>query len=75
MSKQSQVGQLLAVEEGVGGMLGRLDLTDDERQALQRDRDAVVAFAERLADTPFCLDRLGGLTMKGGGGEQRAEFI
>jgi hypothetical protein len=33
-------------------MLEQLDLTDDERQALEGDRDAVAALAERLADTP-----------------------
>jgi hypothetical protein len=30
----------------------QLDLTDDERAALEGDRDAVAALAERLADTP-----------------------
>ncbi|MFD8076224.1 hypothetical protein ACFV3E_26630 [Streptomyces sp. NPDC059718] len=33
-------------------MLEQLDLTDDERQALKGDREAVTALAERLADTP-----------------------
>lgn len=29
-----------------------VDLTDDEREALEGDREAVTALAERLADTP-----------------------
>lgn len=33
-------------------MLEQLDLTDDERQALEGDRDALTALAKRLADTP-----------------------
>jgi hypothetical protein len=33
-------------------MLEQLDLTDDERDALEGDREAVTALAERLADTP-----------------------
>ncbi|MFG3023851.1 hypothetical protein ACGFZQ_35870 [Streptomyces sp. NPDC048254] len=33
-------------------MLEQLDLTDDEREALEGDREAVTALAERLADTP-----------------------
>jgi hypothetical protein len=43
---------LLAVKEGIEQMLEQLDLTDDERQALEGDRDAVAALAARLADTP-----------------------
>ncbi|NEA28476.1 tyrosine-type recombinase/integrase [Actinomadura bangladeshensis] len=50
--KQSSAGQLLAVKDGIEEMLEQLDLTDDERQALQGDRDAVAALAERLADIP-----------------------
>lgn len=34
----------------------QLDLTDDEREALERDREAVSALAERLADTPTPAD-------------------
>ncbi|KAB2388734.1 tyrosine-type recombinase/integrase [Actinomadura montaniterrae] len=52
LPKQSHAGQLLAVKDGIEGMLEQLDLTDEERQALQGDRDAVAALAERLADTP-----------------------
>ncbi|MDH6222780.1 hypothetical protein M2283_010132 [Streptomyces pseudovenezuelae] len=33
-------------------MLEQLDLTGDEREALEGDREAVTALAERLADTP-----------------------
>lgn len=33
-------------------MLEQLDLTDDERDALEGDREAVTALAERLADIP-----------------------
>ncbi|MEV5047950.1 tyrosine-type recombinase/integrase [Streptomyces griseoincarnatus] len=50
--KQSSQGQLLAVKDGIDQMLERLDLTDDEREALEGDREAVTALAERLADTP-----------------------
>lgn len=45
-------GQLLAVKDGIDQMLEQLDLTDDEREALEGDREAVTALAERLADTP-----------------------
>jgi hypothetical protein len=37
-------------------MLEQLDLTDDEREALEGDREAVTALAERLADTPTPAD-------------------
>ncbi|MDO0937361.1 hypothetical protein QQY66_38640 [Streptomyces sp. DG2A-72] len=50
--KPSAQGQLLAVKDGINQMLERLDLTDDEREALEGDREAVTALAERLADTP-----------------------
>ncbi|MEU3616836.1 hypothetical protein ABZ725_31715 [Streptomyces sp. NPDC006872] len=50
--KQSTRGQLLAVKDGIDQMLERLDLTDDAREALEGDREAVTALAERLADTP-----------------------
>jgi hypothetical protein len=33
-------------------MLEQLELTDDERIALEGDRDVVAALAERLANTP-----------------------
>jgi hypothetical protein len=33
-------------------MLEQLDLTDDERDALEGDRDAITALAEKLADVP-----------------------
>jgi hypothetical protein len=33
-------------------MPAQLDLTDDERQALEGDRAAVIAPTERLADVP-----------------------
>ncbi|MFJ2034157.1 hypothetical protein [Streptosporangium sp. NPDC087985] len=33
-------------------MLEQLDLTDEERQALEGDRGAVAALAERLANVP-----------------------
>jgi hypothetical protein len=52
LPKQSSAGQLLAVRDGIEQMLEQLDLTDDERQALEGDRDTVAALAERLADTP-----------------------
>ncbi|MDT0427209.1 tyrosine-type recombinase/integrase [Streptomyces coelicoflavus] len=50
--KQSSRGQLLAVKDGIDQMLEQLDLTDDEREALEGDREAVTALAKRLADTP-----------------------
>jgi hypothetical protein len=33
-------------------MLEQVDLTDEERQAIEGDRAALAALAERLADTP-----------------------
>lgn len=33
-------------------MLEQLNLTDDEREALEGDREAVAALAERLSDIP-----------------------
>ncbi|MFC8350746.1 tyrosine-type recombinase/integrase [Streptomyces sp. NPDC057280] len=50
--KQSARGQLLAVKDGIDQMLEQLNLTDDEREALEGDREAVGTLAERLADTP-----------------------
>jgi integrase len=52
LPKQSHAGQLLAVRDGIQQMLEQLELTDDERAALEGDRDAVAALANRLADTP-----------------------
>lgn len=43
---------IAAVKDGIDQMLEQLDLTDDEREALEGDREAVTALAERLADTP-----------------------
>ncbi|WP_393073413.1 hypothetical protein [Streptomyces sp. LN704] len=40
------------MKDGIDQMLEQLDLTDDEREALEGDREAVNALAERLADTP-----------------------
>lgn len=50
--KESTKGQLLAVKDGINRMLEQVDLTDDEREALEGDRDAVTALVERLADIP-----------------------
>lgn len=52
LPKQSSAGQLLAVKDGVEQMLERLTLTDDERAALEGDREALMALAERLATVP-----------------------
>jgi hypothetical protein len=52
LPKQSHAGQLLAVKDGIQQMLEQLELTDDERQALEGDRDAVAALANRLAEIP-----------------------
>jgi hypothetical protein len=37
---------------GIQQTLEQRDLTDDEREALERDRDTVAALAERLANSP-----------------------
>ncbi|MBT2472307.1 hypothetical protein J7E97_31785 [Streptomyces sp. ISL-66] len=50
--KESTKGQLLAVKDGINKMLEQVDLTDDEREALEGDRDAVTALTQRLADIP-----------------------
>ncbi|MEU3188398.1 tyrosine-type recombinase/integrase [Streptomyces sp. NPDC006923] len=50
--KDSSAGQILAVKDGIAKMLETVDLTDDEREALEGDRDAISALAKRLADTP-----------------------
>jgi hypothetical protein len=42
----------LAVKDGIDQMLEQLDLTEEERAALDGDREAVTALAGRLADTP-----------------------
>ncbi len=52
LPKQSSAGQLLAVKDGVEQMLERLTLTDDERAALEGDRDALTVLANRLANVP-----------------------
>ncbi|MFI7135784.1 tyrosine-type recombinase/integrase [Nonomuraea sp. NPDC050153] len=52
LPKDSHRGQLLAVRDGIDQMLEQLELTEEERQALEGDRDAVAALAERLADVP-----------------------
>ena len=52
LPKESHAGQLLTVKDGIQQMLEQLELTDDERQALEGDRDAVAALADRLADVP-----------------------
>jgi len=52
LPKNSHRGQLLAVKEGIDTMLEQLDLTDDERTALEGDRDTVSALVERLTDVP-----------------------
>jgi hypothetical protein len=51
-TKQSSSGQLLSIKDGVEQMLEQVDLTDEERQAIEGDRDALAALAARLADTP-----------------------
>src|SRR5439155_22879253 len=52
LPKNSHRGQLLAVKEGIDTMLEQLDLTDDERTALEGDRDTISALVERLTDVP-----------------------
>jgi integrase len=52
LPKDSTKGQLLEVKDGIEQMLEQLDLTDDEREALEGDRDAVAALVEKLADVP-----------------------
>ncbi|MER6957425.1 hypothetical protein [Streptomyces sp. NPDC000618] len=50
--KDSTGGRLLAVKDGIDQMLEQLALTDEERAALEGDREAVAALVARLADTP-----------------------
>jgi hypothetical protein len=45
-------GQLLEVKTGIEQMLEQLHLTDDERQALEGDREAITALAAKLTDVP-----------------------
>ncbi|WP_412538718.1 tyrosine-type recombinase/integrase [Longispora sp. K20-0274] len=52
LPKDSHKGQLLAIRDGIEQMLEQLELTDDERFALQGDRDAVAALVDQLTDTP-----------------------
>jgi hypothetical protein len=52
LPKDSGKGQLLAVKEGIGRMLERVDLTDEERAVLEGDRQVLTSLAERLADVP-----------------------
>jgi hypothetical protein len=52
LPKDSAKGQLLAVKEGIGRMLERVDLTDEERAALEGDSEVLTSLAERLADVP-----------------------
>jgi integrase len=52
LPKQSSAGQLLSVKDGVEQMLERLTLTDDERAALEGDRDVLTVLTERLAKVP-----------------------
>ena len=50
--KDSSRGQLLAVKNGIEQMLEQLSLTDEEREALEGDREVVAALIDRLADIP-----------------------
>ncbi|WP_201791351.1 tyrosine-type recombinase/integrase [Aeromicrobium sp. PE09-221] len=50
--KDSTRGQLLAVKDGIGQMLEQLTLTDDEREALEGDREALTALLDKLSDVP-----------------------
>jgi len=40
------------MRDGIDRMLETVDLTEDERAALEGDRKALEALAQRLADTP-----------------------
>jgi hypothetical protein len=51
--KEPAKGRLLAVKEGISTMLEQLDLTDDEREALEGERAPVTALAQRPADIPM----------------------
>lgn len=52
LPKKSSAGQLLEVRSGLDRMLEQLDLTDEERHALEGDRAALAALTERLATVP-----------------------
>ncbi|AUY47834.1 integrase [Streptomyces sp. CB01881] len=52
LPKDSTRGQLLNVKDGIQQMLEQLDLTADEREALEGDREAVEALLDRLTDVP-----------------------
>jgi hypothetical protein len=52
LPKQSSAGQLLAVKDGIQQMLEQLDITEDEREAIEGDRAALTALAQRLAKIP-----------------------
>ena len=52
LPRNSTKGQLLEVKSGIEQMLEQLDLADDERQALEGDREAITALAAELADVP-----------------------
>ncbi len=52
LPKQTSAGQVISVRDGIDRMLETVDLTDDERAALEGDREALEALAQRLADTP-----------------------
>ena len=43
---------MLSVKDGIDRMLETVDLTDEERDALEGDRDALTALAGRLASIP-----------------------
>lgn len=40
------------MKDGINTMLEQVDLTDDEREALEGDREAITALTQRLADIP-----------------------
>jgi integrase len=52
LPKSTSAGQVLSVKDGIDRMLETVDLTDEERDALEGDRDALTALAERLATIP-----------------------
>ncbi|MDE1672698.1 tyrosine-type recombinase/integrase [Nocardia gipuzkoensis] len=52
LPKQSSAGQLLAVKDGVDQMLEQLVLTDDERDALEGDREVLLQLAKKLSAVP-----------------------
>ncbi|MEV0537996.1 hypothetical protein [Kitasatospora sp. NPDC050463] len=52
MPKDTTRGQLLNVKDGIQQILDQLDLTADEREALECDCEAVEALLDRLANVP-----------------------